>query len=220
MPWAELEWRKDWGMGWQHGWASRTWLLTSRLTSRITTVGREKLGEAEAWDLLLLLWWVEEEFSPAGGQYRASGALVQQLLAQGASRTHSRTHVDGASSPEKTWVKTCSLGERVQLPSWDGVGEWLLRWDEEEQSKWQPKDGKYCLQNQNPSVRVCPAWSGSVHWLQVFFSVFSFCFVLFCFLGPHLWHMEVPRLGVKLELQQPATAMPDPSVVCKLYHSS
>ena len=23
----------------------------------------------------------------------------------------------------------------------------------------------------------------------------------YCFLGPLLWHMEVPRLGVKLELQ-------------------
>ena len=28
---------------------------------------------------------------------------------------------------------------------------------------------------------------------------FGFLFV-FCFLGPHPWHMEVPRLGVKLEL--------------------
>ena len=27
----------------------------------------------------------------------------------------------------------------------------------------------------------------------------SLCFC-FCFLGPHLWHMEVPRLGVKSEL--------------------
>ena len=26
----------------------------------------------------------------------------------------------------------------------------------------------------------------------------------FCFLGPHLRHMEVPRLGVQLELQLPA----------------
>ena len=45
---------------------------------------------------------------------------------------------------------------------------------------------------------------------------------LFCFLGPHLQHMEVPRLGVKLELQLPAyaTAMPDPSLVCDLHHSS
>ena len=34
------------------------------------------------------------------------------------------------------------------------------------------------------------------------------------FLGPHLRHMEVPRLGVELELQLPAyttaTAMPGP----------
>ena len=29
---------------------------------------------------------------------------------------------------------------------------------------------------------------------------FNFC----CFLGPHLWHLEVPRLGVESELQLPA----------------
>ena len=44
------------------------------------------------------------------------------------------------------------------------------------------------------------------------------------FLSPHLRHMEVPRLGFKLELQLPAyaraTAMPDPSRVCDLHHSS
>ena len=42
-------------------------------------------------------------------------------------------------------------------------------------------------------------------------------FVLFSFLGLHLPHMEVPRLGVEWELQLPAyasgTAMPDPSHV-------
>ena len=27
------------------------------------------------------------------------------------------------------------------------------------------------------------------------------CGVFFVFLGPHLWHMEVPRLGVQSELQ-------------------
>ena len=27
-----------------------------------------------------------------------------------------------------------------------------------------------------------------------------FYFIIIYFLGPHLWHMEVPRLGVKLEL--------------------
>ena len=29
-------------------------------------------------------------------------------------------------------------------------------------------------------------------------------FFFFCFLEPHLWHMEVPRLGVKAEPQLPA----------------
>ena len=43
------------------------------------------------------------------------------------------------------------------------------------------------------------------------------------FLGPHLGHMEVPRIEVKLELQLPAyaqtTAMWDPSRICDLHHS-
>ena len=42
--------------------------------------------------------------------------------------------------------------------------------------------------------------------------------------GPDLWHMEFPRLGVKLELQLPAyttaTATWDPSHVFDLHHSS
>ena len=49
-------------------------------------------------------------------------------------------------------------------------------------------------------------------------------FFFFCFLGPRLWHVEVPRLRVKLELQLPAcataTAAPDPSRVYDLLHSS
>ena len=46
----------------------------------------------------------------------------------------------------------------------------------------------------------------------------------FSFLGPHLWHVEVSRLGVQSELQlpayTPATATRDPSGVCHLHHSS
>ena len=45
----------------------------------------------------------------------------------------------------------------------------------------------------------------------------KFFFFFFGFLGLHPWHMEVPRLGVYLELQllayTTATAMPDPSHV-------
>ena len=51
-----------------------------------------------------------------------------------------------------------------------------------------------------------------------------FFFFFFVFLGQHLWHMEVPRLGVESELWPPAyatdTATPDLSRVCDLYHSS
>ena len=46
-------------------------------------------------------------------------------------------------------------------------------------------------------------------------------FFFFVFLGLHPWHMEVLRLGVKLELQLPAyttaTAMQDPSCIFDLH---
>ena len=46
----------------------------------------------------------------------------------------------------------------------------------------------------------------------------------FVFLGPNPRHMEVPRLGVQLELWLLAyatgTAMPDASFVCSLHHSA
>ena len=49
-------------------------------------------------------------------------------------------------------------------------------------------------------------------------------FSLLCFLGQHPQHMEIPALGVIMELQLPAyttaTAMLDSSHVCNLHHSS
>ena len=47
-------------------------------------------------------------------------------------------------------------------------------------------------------------------------------FFFFFFLGPHLWHVEVPRLGVESELHLPAfaTATWHLSHVCDLHHSS
>ena len=53
---------------------------------------------------------------------------------------------------------------------------------------------------------------------------FSFIYLLIVFLGPHMLHMEVPRLGVEAELQLPAyttaTATADLSCVCDLHHGS
>ena len=53
---------------------------------------------------------------------------------------------------------------------------------------------------------------------------FLCCAKTFFFFGPQMWHKEVPRLGVKWELQllacAVATATPDPSCICDLLHSS
>ena len=49
-------------------------------------------------------------------------------------------------------------------------------------------------------------------------------YIYFVFSGLHPWHMEVPRLGVESELlllaYARAKAMPDPSCVCDVHHSS
>ena len=52
-----------------------------------------------------------------------------------------------------------------------------------------------------------------------------FYYYYFCFFVLHLQHMEVPRLGVKLELQLPAyttatATMLEPSHVCNLHQFS
>ena len=64
-----------------------------------------------------------------------------------------------------------------------------------------------------------------------YFLVFYYLFIclFWSFLGLHLWHMEVPRLRVQLELWPPAyatatatrdTATQDPSHICDLHCSS
>ena len=53
--------------------------------------------------------------------------------------------------------------------------------------------------------------------------LFIYLFIYFAFLGLHLWHMAVPRLGVQSGLQLPAyttaTAMQDSNHICGLHHS-
>ena len=60
--------------------------------------------------------------------------------------------------------------------------------------------------------------------LSFLFSVFFFSLLFFFSPGLHPYHMEVARLGVKLELQllayTTATATPVLSRICDLYHSS
>ena len=69
-----------------------------------------------------------------------------------------------------------------------------------------------------------PSWPGAGRYHFGLFYHWGLFYFIFCFLGLHLQHMEVPILGVKLELQLPtyttATATWDLSHVCDLHHSS
>ena len=80
-----------------------------------------------------------------------------------------------------------------------------------------------------PCVCVCVCVSVCVSvcvcvCLCVCLCVFAHTCLLACFLGLHPQRMEVPRLGVKLELQVPAqataTATQDLSHIGNLHHSS
>ena len=61
-------------------------------------------------------------------------------------------------------------------------------------------------------------------WWPLFFFFSFFFFFFFWLIGPLLWHMEVPGLGIELELQLQAyitaTAMWDPSRIRDIHHSS
>ena len=78
-----------------------------------------------------------------------------------------------------------------------------------------PSTYSYCLAIMQPLYKC--------FWLHVFLG-FGESFFVFVFLGPYKWQMEVPRPGVKSELQLPAyttaIATQDPSYVFDLQHSS
>ena len=61
-----------------------------------------------------------------------------------------------------------------------------------------------------------------MHFKLDFFFLPFLLLLLLLLLGLHLWHMEVPSLGVQSELQLlgTATATADPSCVCNPHHSS
>ena len=52
--------------------------------------------------------------------------------------------------------------------------------------------------NQHSDPTQPPALPWWVRMASLF--IYLFLFFIFCFLGPHLQHMEVPRLGIESEL--------------------
>ena len=71
---------------------------------------------------------------------------------------------------------------------------------------------------------IPPLFPFGIFFKEINFILFYFILFIFCFRGLHLRQMEVPRLGVKSELQLPAyttgTATRDPSYICDPHHSS
>ena len=64
-------------------------------------------------------------------------------------------------------------------------------------------------------VRPSKTWGRGWHLIPVLGAGLGFSFF---FLGPHLWHVEVPRLRIKLEVQLLACAIvtQDPNHICNL----
>ena len=88
-----------------------------------------------------------------------------------------------------------------------------------------------CPDSRGREIRFCLLMKVARFWKSIrdqkscsVFFFFFFFFWSFVLLGPHSQRMEVPRLGVELELQLPAyttaTATPDQSRVCDLHQSS
>ena len=82
----------------------------------------------------------------------------------------------------------------------------------------------YTLWNQGEWIPIQPSFFSKLLSIQCCLSFYTNFIVCFASLGPHLQHMEVPRLGVESELQllayDTATSTQDQSHVCDLHHSS
>ena len=84
-----------------------------------------------------------------------------------------------------------------------------------------PRNGKKTENKQtNKSSPYCPSCEQSLTVIPETVKSKWISMKFIYLLGLHPQHMEVPRLGVELELYTTATATPDLNRVCNLHHSS
>ena len=88
---------------------------------------------------------------------------------------------------------------------------------------WKVKDFNLTWVQLSLDLKVLANKRGRYGEFLGFSKILVFILYFFVFLGPHSWHLEVPRLGVKSELQLPAYAMDtatwDPRCICDLCRS-
>ena len=120
---------------------------------------------------------------------------------------------------------------------WADIGEWVRKANvamglDHEFQLTVPASSGWLTGGQHSGFAVISLWFLQMVWFGTSYllsyisvcsplkQIFLFCFVFF-FLGPYLWHMEVPRVGAESELQllayATATAMQDPSCICDLH---
>ena len=125
-------------------------------------------------------------------------------------------------------IYCCSLYAKFQLPNSSCHNMFLKLLLGQHSIRYKILDITICCM---PTTRISfylheSSRKRSLHYKTGFLSSFlpSFLPSFLCFLVPHLWHMEVPRFGVKSELHLLAyttvTVRPDPSHICNVPHSS
>ena len=89
--------------------------------------------------------------------------------------------------------------------------------------KLYPRDSVFFFCFSHPTLML-PSYASPWNIFLSLLILVIFDFFFFFFSGPHPQNIEIPRLGVELELQllayTAATATPDPSHICNLHHSS
>ena len=110
------------------------------------------------------------------------------------NHTHSTPHSHSLSLNSLPWLQSCPAPESSRWPFF-------------------PTPSFICTIHIYTHTYICVIHIYTHIYIQKYTEHKSF-FFSFCFLGPFLWHMEVPNLGVESELQLPAyttaTATPEP----------
>ena len=115
----------------------------------------------------------------------------------------------------RSWHATDWSWSQLRSDSW--LGNFHKPWVWPKREKKLSRNSK-CIETENEFV----ATGENGDWLQTGTrALWGIVEIFFSFLWLHLWHTEVPGLGVEVKLQATATvrATPDPSRICDLHRS-
>ena len=152
---------------------------------------------------------------------------VNMLLNRGSEHLSMESAIpsQGCSLEQASTIHSCPIKEHPEASHLDREGQGS--WEQRASRPGHQNDHSPARREQSRGDQDCQGLaiiSGLLSMeVKTGFLVLIY-FIYICFVGLHPQHMEVSRLGVKLELQLPpyttATAMRDLSHLCNLHHSS